>query len=136
MTAKQILVDCGFSEEAADRLVTAGVNLVAITKGQKLVQKGTASDGYLIYLARGTSVQINLPRTPGSDEQHIVLKEGGNLMPIGWHSQFSDGQIRDADVVVMHEGEAVYVLAEAWMQEREALLPIIRASVRGQHVIL
>lgn len=136
MTAKQILMDCGFSEAAADRLVAAGVNLVQVTKGQKLVERGTTSDGFLIYLARGTSVQINLPKRPGSDERHIVVKDGGNMMPIGWHSQFNDGQIRDADVVMVHDGEAVYVPAEAWMSETEALLPIIRASVRGLHIII
>ncbi len=136
MTARNILIDCGFSEAAADRLVAAGVNVAVLTKGQRLVEKGTASDGFLIYLARGAKVQINLPQVPGSDEQHVVVKSGGNLMPIGWHSQFNDGQIRDADVVVAHEGEAVYVPAEAWMQEPEALLPIIRASVRGLHIII
>lgn len=136
MTAKQILMDCGFSEEVADRLVAAGVSLTRLTKGQKLVEKGTTSDGHLIYLSRGTIVQINLPKAPGSDEQHIVVKHGGNMMPIGWHSQFNDGQIRDADVVVAHEGDAVFVSAEAWMKEPEALLPIIRASVRGLHIII
>lgn len=136
MKARDILVDCGFSHETADRLVGAGVNVTALTKGQKLAEKDTTNDGFLIYLARGTSVQINLPKAQGSDERHIVLKAGGNLMPIGWHSLFNDGQIRDADVVVMHEGDAVFVPAEAWMKEPEALLPVIRALVRRLHIVI
>lgn len=136
MTAEGILQQLGYSEAAASHLVSEGASVLTVHRGQKIVEAETPSDGKLYFLGPGVTVQTNLPRRSGSQERIRVLIDSG-LVPIGFHSLYVEGMLRDADVIVASEnGQIVVVESHAWRTCAEALDHVLAASVRRQHVII
>ncbi len=137
MTAEQILQQLGFSEAAAKHLVSEGASVLTVRRGQKIITADTSSDGKLYFLGPGVTVQTNLPRKSGSQERIRVLIDSG-LLPVGFHSLYVDGMMRDADVIVAsaNKGQIVVVSGTAWRNCAEALDHVVAASVRRQHKII
>lgn len=136
MTAKQILMGLGFSEATVDRLIEAGVTVTQVERGQKLIEKNTPNTGHVIFLAHGVTVQTNLPQVSNSHETIRVTIDGGGKIPVGFHSVYAPGQVRDADVLVAHGGSVVFVPTNAWRAEAECLDAALEATIRGEHIII
>lgn len=136
MTGKEILMSLGFSEGTVSRLIEAGVTVTQVQRGEKLIEKNTPNTGHVIFLDRGVTVQTNLPRVGNSRETIRVTIDGGGKVPVGFHSVYAPGQVRDADVIVAQAGNVVFVPTIAWRAEAECLDAALEANIKGEHIII